>query len=190
MPWGISDKHKFVFVHIPKTAGCAICAFLKDVMYVGSNHATISDIEKWYYKSALSPFKNQSAIYFERFRPFAVIRNPYDRFALGFFFRKGKRIGRRLDGFGTRLLIESGKFDSLKTQHSWIDKTCRLIKYEDLVRGLNEFMEDVGLDRNAKDMPIVHAIGIQEVFDDYFTPEIKAVVESCYKEDFELWESL
>ena len=182
MPWGISNEYRFVFIHIPKTAGCAINAFLKNYMHVGSNHATISEAEAWHKA-------RQIEIPWEMFQPFAVVRNPYDRFALSYFYKRGQRVHRKVSESEIFRLLENGN-QALRTQVSWINDRVRLLKFENLTNDLNEFLNEVEIPLYAEDMPIVHKVVAEEKFDDHFAPGDKEIIRNVYKEDFKLWENL
>lgn len=180
MPWGVSIEKRFIFIHIPKTAGCAICAFLKGYMEVGSNHSTIAEAETWCKA-------HQVEVPWEAFKAFAVIRNPYDRFALGYFFERGRRVQREVSEAEIERLVDGGNL-ALRTQKSWVDEKCRLLKFETLAVNLNGFLREVGIPLDAREMPVVHKIVAEEIFDDYFTERDKRIIRNVYEEDFRLWE--
>lgn len=77
----VSNKHKFIFVHIPKTAGVTISSILDD-------YCTLDEKKK----HNMNPHgqRNQISRYFK----FCFVRNPWDRFlSCYFYFRKyGRKI--------------------------------------------------------------------------------------------------
>lgn len=188
MPWGISEKYKVIFIHVPKTAGCAICDLLVPAMSIQSNHATISEIEKWYRVSPNSP--RASGVPFEQYRPFAVIRNPYDRFVLGYFYERGRLVFRSKEEGAVKALIDGGIITSLRTQASWINETCRLLKYENLETELNSFFNETGIPLDARDMKIIHAPEAGTNLDGCYTSDLRKTVRKIYDVDFKIWEQL
>lgn len=76
----IEDKHKFVFVHIPKTGGNGVLQSLFGVD--GQGHKRLED----YYLYSSKRF-NQ---YFK----FAVVRHPFTRFVSAFYYLKGGGISK------------------------------------------------------------------------------------------------
>jgi len=85
----VCPKHKYVFIQIPKTAGCAV----RDALVAASDdpeaacsafrqHATVSEV-----KSMMRPRD------WDRYLKFAVVRNPWDRMVSKFWFNHG--VGRQ-----------------------------------------------------------------------------------------------
>lgn len=70
----ICHKYKFVFTHIPKTAGRSIEEFFN---CGGGGHKSLSEVEK---ELGPNEFKN----YFK----WTIVRNPFERFVSMFFFRE------------------------------------------------------------------------------------------------------
>ena len=88
----ISHKHKFVFVHIPKTAGTSIEKFfnLYGVNNKGDNRIFNIDImfgqnaQHFTYKEILKKSNKNLSNYFS----FSFVRNPWSRMVSEFFWRK------------------------------------------------------------------------------------------------------
>ena len=71
----INHEKKFIFVHIPKTAGSSIHIFFKDFFNILDRSDPLPEIHHKSFSSIL----NEDYSYRNYFK-FAVIRNPYDRF--------------------------------------------------------------------------------------------------------------
>ena len=65
----IIEEHKSIFIHIPKNAGNSIvkCFSWPAISYFHPQHDTIYDIKKKFPKL------------YEKWKKFAIVRNPYDR---------------------------------------------------------------------------------------------------------------
>ena len=89
----ISDKHKIIFIHIPRTSGTSIeSAFDLNMDKEGDKHLRASEIKK---KTGSDKWNS----YFK----FSIVRNPWERFASMYsmpFFRKINRLsGKSIDYF-------------------------------------------------------------------------------------------
>jgi len=74
-PYGIlENKNKFIFVHIPKTAGIGIIQSLYDKKPTG--HFPLIHYKKYCKEK------------FDNFFKFAIVRNPWDRLVSAFFYLK------------------------------------------------------------------------------------------------------
>jgi hypothetical protein len=97
----IDDKHKFIFIHIPKTGGTSIEKVFNRQMKRHCKHLTMSDYE------------NELKSDIEKYFIFSVIRNPWDRILSYYFWRKWG---------GGRLSSEGKSFKS------WIDLIVKVDK--------------------------------------------------------------
>ena len=89
----ISDKHKIIFIHIPRTSGTSIeSAFKFNMDKVGGKHLKASEIKK-----------NIGNDKWNNYFKFSIVRNPWERFASMYsmpFFRKINRLsGKSIDYF-------------------------------------------------------------------------------------------
>ena len=139
----IIEKHKAVFVHIPKNAGTAIeTLFGNNSFKIQPNkHANIHEIKKFFpevYKS---------------YRKFTIIRNPYDKMVSWYFYLRrniGENYnvlefnewikdapGKWLYGKPLKLWHADDPVYFLDPQYTWIDETVKIIKFENLNKELN-----------------------------------------------------
>ena len=160
----IIDKHKTIFIHIPKNAGTSIKNFFskdKDKLCIPlgkiNKHDTIYQV------------KLKEPKLYSSFRKFAVVRNPYDRALSWYSYLKGKK-----DEFKEWLKNPTHKLES---QHTWVDETVFIIKYENLNEELNEFFgEEI-------DLPITNKSD-HDHFLNYYDEESSDIIHDRYKEDF------
>jgi len=78
----ISHKHKFIFVHIPKTGGTSIMKALRPYGLLGEGHYTLSEIQNNH---------NLTALQMKEYFKFAVVRNPWDIVASNYHYSRMKK---------------------------------------------------------------------------------------------------
>lgn len=197
MPWGISHKHKFMFIHIPKTAGTTICSswdgsilkhVCKEYGVLGGTHKSAMQLKEIYPHE----FKN----YFK----FTVIRNPYDRFVSKFFF---KQLNPR-ENFDLEWTDKES--EGLLPQVYWITDRSQIkdkkdpynrpdarwgniiidhfIRYENLDYELPDVLNDLGIDDIKNVMPHFRQTRMVGDYINYYSKEMKALVNYLYREDF------
>tara|TARA_R100000781_G_scaffold85857_1_gene52864 strand:+ start:108 stop:647 length:540 start_codon:yes stop_codon:yes gene_type:complete len=171
----IIEEHKAVFIHIPKNAGTSIeTLFANNSFKIQPyKHANIHEIKKKFPEV------------YNSYRKFTIIRNPYDKMVSWYFYLK-KQIGEN------HKIIEFSKWIKepsklwhindptyfLDPQHTWLDDTVTLIKYENLDEELNQFFgEDINL-------PITNKSDHNH-FTSYYDKESSNIIYNRYKEDFE-----
>jgi len=171
----IIDEHKAIFVHIPKNAGTSIETLFSNRSFriQPNKHDTIHDIKRKFpelYKS---------------YRKFTIIRNPYDKMVSWYFYLK-RNIGEKHE------IIEFNEWIKdpqqfwhandpvyfLDSQHTWIDDTVEIIKFENLNKELNEFFN------KDLDLPLVNESS-HEHFSNYYNKKSYDIIYSRYKKDFE-----
>lgn len=197
MPWGISHKHKFIFIHIPKTAGTTICSswegsllkhICKEYGVLGGTHKSAMQLQEMFPEEFKEYFK------------FTVVRNPYDRFVSKFFF---KQLNRRMD---FDLEWTDKESEGLLPQVYWItdrdqikDKKDpynrpdsrwgniiidRVIRYENLDSELPDVLNDLGIEEVKTVMPHFRQTRMVGDYIHYYSIEMRAIVNYLYREDF------
>lgn len=196
MPWGISHKYKFIFIHIPKTAGTTICSswegsplkkICKETGVLGGTHKSALDLKKMFPEE------------FKTYHKWTVVRNPYDRFVSKFYF---KQLSPRED---FNLEWSDKESEGLLPQMYWItDRTLpeaegdpyfrpdthygdviidQILRYENLVPELTEMFKKLGIDADPEVMPHFRQTRVTGTYHDYFHEKMKPLVTYLYRED-------
>ena len=170
----IIDKHKAIFIHIPKNAGTSIEEYFSNesVRIQPEKHADIYEIKK--------KFKNS----YNNYKKFTIIRNPYDKMVSWYFYLK-RNLGEHYKVLKFNKWIEDpSKFwhvddpiSYLKPQYKWVDDTVVLIKYENLDNELNQFFG-----KEIK-LPITNK-SKHEHYLKYYNRKSLDIIYNRYKEDF------
>ena len=93
----ISHKHKFIFIHIPKTGGNsiqnALLKFSDDEKRIGNIHDGIQDFEiynktydLWKHTSLKSYYVRMPQDLFQQYTKFTCVRNPWERMISAYFY--------------------------------------------------------------------------------------------------------
>ena len=170
----IIDKHKAIFVHIPKNAGTSIEEYFgnESVRIQPSKHADIYEI-KWKFRNSYNDY-----------RKFTIIRNPYDKMVSWYFYLR-KMLGKhhRVLEFG-EWVKDPSKFwhaddpiSFLKPQCEWVDDTVEIIKFENLNKELNNFF-----DKEIK-LPIINK-SKHNHYSEYYNKKSLDIIYNRYEEDF------
>lgn len=196
MPWGISHKYKFIFVHIPKTAGTTICSswegsplkhICRDDGILGGGHKTALQLREEY------PYE------WENYLTFSVVRNPFDRFVSKFFFAhlKPKESfsmewpDKDAAGMMPQLYwltdgdaIYRPTYDRPELHHGEII-VDRLLRYENLNDELYALFRELGIACDINVLPHFRTTCYRESFKAYYTQELRSVVAFLYRDDLE-----
>lgn len=190
----ISHKHKFIFVHINKTAGTSIEKILKKISrnWIGKHHSI-----KKYYKLA---DKNHG---FENYFKFTIIRNPWDRFLSLYKFRVFKNhtsLGNNTVSFkewAKNIYDKNPKhYDipnelqllMLSEQLDWItdaDGNIPLdffVKFENLQQDFNTVCDKIGIPQQQ--LPHKNKTKHKH-YTEYYDEETKQIVAEKYAKDIE-----
>ena len=191
----ISKDYKTVFIHIPKNAGTSIEHVFsnRSFNFQPEKHATSHEIKKLF-----------PGVY-DSFNKFTIIRNPYDRMISWYFYLK--ECAEILDvpnlmsepnlasgTVQTPTMVDVELIDWIKKpfkfwpqppfphyldpQHTWIDDTVVVLKYENLNEELNEFFKE------EIDLPITNKTK-HDHYLKYYNRESLDIINDKYKEDFE-----
>ena len=170
----IIQEHKAIFIHIPKNAGTSIEALFANSSFIVQpyKHANIHEIKKKFPKV------------YDSYRKFTIIRNPYDKMVSWYFYLK-KQMDVDYDVLEfsewvkepSKLWHANDPAYFLDPQHTWVDDTVALIKYENLDAELNQFF---GKEIN---LPVTNKSDHNH-FSDYYDEDSSNVIYNRYKEDF------
>ena len=170
----IIDKYKSIFIHIPKNAGTSIETFFANNSFriQPNKHADIFEIKR--------KFKNS----YNNYRKFTIIRNPYDKMVSWYFYLK-RNLGENYDVIEfnewikdpSKLWHIDDPINYLKPQHEWIDKTVKVLKFENLNKELNKFF------KIKINLPITNKSN-HEYYLNYYNKESLNIIYDRYKEDF------
>ena len=186
----IIEKHKTIFVHIPKNAGTSIKIFFgmegsKDIFPV-SQHDTIEDI------------KEKIPNKYKEYKKFTIVRNPYGRMISWFFYLKKKtnptnfitgEVNKEQLEFKQNIdfkqwVKSNFKYfniysrDLLMPQYNWVDESVVILKFENLKEELEKFF------KYKIDIPHNNATN-HEKYTNYYDQESLNIVYDKYKKDFE-----
>ena len=173
----IIEKHKAIFIHIPKTAGSALSVYFNDKgndKYGLSKHDNIDTIKVKFPKH-------------KEYRKFTIVRNPYDKAVSCYFYSLETDLD--LNGAIPLNFIKwienplNADFTNRKLldpQYTFIDETVTILKYENLNKELSKFFkEEINLPQHNKSNLK------KEYFLNYYNKHALGIVYERYKEDFE-----
>lgn len=181
----ISHRLKFVFIHIPKTAGISI----------GNHLSRFTDENLSEGHKRLIDYSNFDKNYFK----FSFARNPWDRFLSSYFYFKN--YGRQL-GYDIKTGQLINKFNSFKefafnldsiyncvssphfkTQLYWIDKNLNFIgKFENLQEDFNSVCDKIGI--SHQQLPHTNKTKHKH-YTEYYDDETRQIVAEKYAKDIE-----
>lgn len=195
----VNHRHKFLFVHIPKTAGGAVRAFNR------------KRLARWYGKGwkeigeAHSPLTREIATRYADYLKFAILRNPWKIIASSYrFATQGISQNKKTGQTRQRDITMLQWLTELKPHHRsdpfpWpfpcqmdyvsdangllVDQICR---HEHLAADMRAVLGRLGISYHAEDweQPTRHYYG-QYNWKDYFVdPEVRAQVQKLCAKDF------
>ena len=174
----IIDKHKALFIHIPKNAGTSIETLFANNSFKiqPGKHDNIHEIKR--------RFPNA----YNTHRKFTIIRNPYDKMVSWYSYLKGnalENVSAKPDIIEFNDWIKDPlqfwhadePISFLDPQHTWVDETVEIIKFENLNKELNEFFgEEI-------DLPMTNKSNHNH-YSTYYNRESLDIIYGRYKEDF------
>lgn len=199
----ISHKHKFIFIHAPKTAGNSIQNYLvnysEDSISINekqtlSNIDSKSHVERFGIQSFDGKFRKHSKLntYYngwrkkyeniEDFFKFGSTRNPWDR-AISFYFWKGYK------SFDKKRFINNLPLSSC-ADYFYVEKYNKhihdyIIRFENLQEDFNTVCDKIGIPRQQ--LPHVNKTEHKH-YTEYYDDETREIVAERYSKDIELFE--
>ncbi len=166
----INDKHKFIFVHVPKTGGTMIKEILVDKFgcdgWIGGHHP-ISTI-------------NNPHSYFT----FGCVRNPYTRMQSAYKEIRGKK-NYKCGTFEEFCTNPPTQFPHIKTQTHWLlgsnVKVDIILRTENLDTDFPYVLDKLGFDPNIE-IPMTRKG--DDSLDVKFTEKCKEAIQIRYEDDF------
>jgi hypothetical protein len=180
----ISHKHKFIFVHIPKTGGTSVDSILSKISRNwNSKHHLIEKYRK------LADKKHG----FENYFKFTIVRNPWDRLLSNYFYRKK---GNRVQDLSFKKWItnsQDGNYSfenclSRHTQLDWIsDENEEVVvdfigRFENLQEDFDIICDKIGIPQQQ--LPHKKK-GKHKSYIEYYNDKMKQIVAEKYAKDIE-----
>lgn len=152
----ISDTHKFVFVHIPKTGGTSIKKALLPYYNKGQiefDEEKVTDLNGYRPHIAMT---NKLAFKFASYFKFAIVRNPWSWHAsIWRFFQRPDRFNKWITGISFHDYIEDICYRNIrspyyKNQADWFYRDEEFLvdyvgKFENLPRDFNTIINNIGV---------------------------------------------
>ncbi len=182
----ISHHKKFIFIHIPKTAGFSMLEILKlyrDDNRYATGHATqrqyskILDIQKYY--------------------QFAFVRNPWDRLCSAFFFLKSGGMNKHDQKISEKYDLQNMTFTDFVLRHVTTINSihCRpqykFIEYKPADVDIHKF-EDLhkGFDSVCTNLNVNHELthinkSKHKHYTEYYDDETREIIAKKYAKDIE-----
>ena len=203
MTWIISKRHKYVFVHIPKTAGSSIASekyggvlyesLGKNDLYRGG-HKTVSELKEIVGEQWNGYFK------------FCFVRNPWDRFVSLYFYFKGDVIGANYDNkINTKLGRKAYNCKTFKQfckkyttfesnrhfwpQSNWIYENGKLcIDFVGRLETINQDFKAICKKLDLPEVQLPHYLKTSHGdYRGYYDESSKRLVGEYYRKDIELF---
>ena len=174
-----SDSHKFMFYHIPKTAGTSMHSVFKQ--YGVSAH-----VNEFHWTRARSHTavehtwdKYKGNEYFS----FAIVRNPYDRmFSLYNFLKRRRVIKETLEEFINKMDREPSQFKLLN--YNGVVPLSFVGKFENLEEDFNFIADKINITERYKNLPKLFKAVNNGNYKEQINNELKAIIDEKHHDDF------
>jgi hypothetical protein len=194
----INDKYRFVFVHVPKTAGKSIQAALSEIEGSirgpingsGTRHETRSELFERLKLTPSSPMPfSNSDVPVSDYLFFGFVRNPWSRFCSMHKYVRAKKWGDRIPADVNDFARMLGDLDpwilklaSARPQSDFISAEVGFVgRYENLAHDFAEVMQRFGL---TSALPHINSSGSYQ--DDYrskLMPASAEIIAKHYESD-------
>lgn len=190
----ISDSHRLVFIHIPKTGGSAVTHELATLGVWNLKELTRGNARGWqtFYhrkdKYLMHCGVNMLRPEHRDYLRFAVVRSPFT-WALSHFNKLEKKAGRESTPENFRAWLALPEPPLLPSaigrhQHCWIDDQTRILRFETLAADLAALMAEVGVMCHLGP-PIPGQESVSSRAREFYNAEAERRVVDLWREDFE-----
>ncbi len=190
----LSDEHKLVFIHIPKTGGSAITHELATRGVWNYKKLTRGVRPKWqtfYHRASRYSMHSGFQALLPKHREytrFASIRSPFT-WALSHFNRVQKRAGLETtrEAFHEWLEMDEPTLvpnATYRYQSRWVDAKTRLVRFETLAADLKKLMASLGIKCDLGP-PIPGQESISPRAPEFYSPWALERVVELWREDFD-----
>tara|TARA_R110000803_G_scaffold201227_1_gene265949 strand:- start:532 stop:1095 length:564 start_codon:yes stop_codon:yes gene_type:complete len=175
-----SNSNKFMFYHIPKTAGQSLHNVLRK--YTVGDHVNEYYVTRDMTHTAVEHTwdKYKGSEYFS----FAIVRNPYDRmFSLYNFLTRIGLINEPLEQFINNMDREPSQFRLLN--HNGVVPLSFVGKFENLEEDFNFIADKINIDERCTDLPKVNMDQTSNItYKEAFNNELKDIIDKKHHDDF------
>ena len=174
-----SNINKFMFYHIPKTAGTSLHTVLK--RYAVGPHVNEPHLTRVRSHVGVEPTwdKYKGGEYFS----FAIVRNPYDRmFSLYNFLKKRRVIKETLEEFINKMDREPSQFKLLN--YNGVVPLSFVGKFENLEEDFNFIADKIKIKERYKNLPKLFKAVNNGNYKEQINNELKAIIDEKHHDDF------
>jgi len=177
----ISHKYKFIFVHVPKTAGTSLRVAMEgmyDELH-DPHHSTLFEIKE-----------KLSEMIFQTYFKFCIVRNPWDREVSRYEYIKQDKDHENhmhcLRGFNEYLFkFDDDEFDAVNYNHLKLNDEIAMdyiIKFENFQEDFNTACDKIGISRRK--LPHENKTSHKH-YTEYYDNETRQIVAENYAKDIE-----
>ena len=174
----VSHKHKFIFVHIPKTAGSSLRFYMRgryDTLHV-PHHSSAEHI------------KNKNMDIFDSYTKFCTVRNPWDREVSRYKFIKRNKSHAQYKHTlnGIKWFIQ--QTGTPYTRFTHISDVCimdYILRFENIQSDFRVVCDKLNIP--AKRLPHMQR-SVHKHYTEYYDDETRKLVETIYEEDIDRYE--
>ena len=210
----ISHRQRFVFIAYPRTGSTSITRILDPLVDVRGRHISeVSEETPFYDHITAREVKNifeKRGWHWDRYRRFAVVRNPFERIVslylhrrqLARRWRRENRLVGNLNGLLIRILPEKPGFSYyVLTRRSdtglsadFRTYTCDenggsllsdVLRFEHLTESLPGYLAQIGLTLPEGELPHLYGVSYDRDYREYYTAAIRRRVAMLYQYDIE-----
>ena len=174
-----SNSNKFMFYHIPKTAGTSLHTVLK--RYAVGPHVNEPHLTRVRSHVGVGPTwdKYKGSEYFS----FAIVRNPYDRmFSLYNFLKRRRVIKETLEEFINKMDREPSQFKLLN--YNGVVPLSFVGKFENLEEDFNFIADKIKIKERYKNLPKLFKAVNNGNYKEQINNELKAIIDEKHHDDF------
>ena len=189
----ISDSHKFVFHHVPKTGGSSITAALAPYCRNYEGEVPSDDTPQWqlafhqphYMHHAVKDLEDIPEGYYS----FAFVRNPFAAVVSAWDPNKFKYF----DAFVEHEIFTGVEIVGRHTQMGWLaDEAGNLLvdcvgRYENLAQDFYEVVGKIGVPLMILPKRNITKDKVHDNYREYYSPTSRHLVERKYKKDLEFF---